>query len=66
MLDDLIKCQLGEDKLGGDTLALGAGGEPGKLIAGFLLIGFGKDLAQVGEGNARSVSWSTGSQLRSR
>ncbi len=49
MIDDLLQGELGEHPLGRDALAFRRCGQPGELVAGFLLVGHGEDLAEIGK-----------------
>ena len=49
LAQDLVAASVGQLALGRDTLPLRARGDSGQLVAGFFLIGFGKQLAKIGE-----------------
>ena len=55
MVDDFFERQVSKNILRGHALALGPGSDHRELVAGFLFVGLGKDLAQIGEPEAFAI-----------
>jgi hypothetical protein len=49
VVDDLGQGEVGQHPFGGDSLALGTGGDSGQAVARLLLVGPGEDVAQAVE-----------------